>query len=48
MKSKQDTTSIDNMLRNAGWTVNEDKKASHDVKQEFLVKHQPTNSGGLC
>ena len=23
----------------------EDKKASHDVKQEFLVKHQPTNSG---
>ena len=36
---------IDNMLRNAGWTVNEDKKDSHDVKQEFLVKHQPTNSG---
>ena len=33
------------MLRNAGWTVDEDKKDSHDVKQEFLVKHQPTNSG---
>lgn len=36
---------IDNMLRNAGWTVNADKKDSDDVKQEFLVKHQPTNSG---
>ena len=36
---------IDNMLRGAGWSVNDDKKDSRDIKQEFLVQHQPTNSG---
>ena len=36
---------IDNMLRNAGWTVNADKKDSDDVKQELSINHQPTSSG---
>jgi type I restriction enzyme, R subunit len=36
---------IDNMLNSAGWDVKPDKGDSTTVKQELLVKHQPTPSG---
>ena len=36
---------IDSLLKSAGWDVKPNKKDSDSVKQEFLVKHQPTSSG---
>ncbi len=36
---------IDSLLISAGWDVKPDKGNSTTVKQEFLVKHQPTPSG---
>jgi type I restriction enzyme R subunit len=36
---------IDSLLISAGWEVKKNKENSDSVKQEFLVKHQPTKSG---
>ena len=36
---------IDSMLRSAKWDVRKDKEDSDEVKQEFPVKHQPTQTG---
>lgn len=36
---------IDSLLQSAGWDVKPNKENSESVKQEFPVKHQPTDSG---
>ena len=36
---------IDSLLTATGWDVLKDKEDSDTVKQEFPVKHQPTDSG---
>ena len=36
---------IDSMLKTSGWDVKPNKENSPTVKQELLVKHQPTDTG---